>query len=255
MRRLAYCCLVRGVLSPEQFNLPHELFRSEVLMVTNLNNQTDISEETQQFLLAMGAEAVAVVPMRTRDILQGWIAVLYSRVLDFSNDNERFLTTLADNAAVAIDNRNLQLRTETAFDEATILYETSRSLANVSSPQQIVDTAVAKLRLSNANQVFMAIPATETNSEDLVVVANWQADGQSGINLLGVTLNPDQFPAWRQVSSSALTTIDDVLQEEDLSELERMGLESTDARALAVIPLKSGNRRLGVIWIASSEPQ
>ncbi len=245
---------VRGVMSAEQFNLPQDLFRSEVLLVTDLHNQTDISDEIQQELLGMGAEAVAVVPMRTRDILQGWIAVLYNRVLDFSNDNERFLTTLADNAAVAIDNRNLQLRTETAFDEATILYETSRSLANVSSPQQIVDVVVSKLRLGNANQVFMAIPATETNSEDLVVVANWQADGQSGINLLGVTLNPDQFPAWRQVSAESLLTIDDVLLEEDLNDLERMGLESTDARALSVIPLKSGNRRLGVIWVASSQP-
>lgn len=245
---------VRGVLSPEQFNLSQDLFRSDVLMITDLHNQTEISEEQQQELLNVGAEAIAVVPMRTRDILQGWIAVLYNRVLDFSNDNERFLTTLADNAAVAIDNRNLQLRTETAFDEATILYETSRSLANVSSPQQIVDAVVTKLRLTSANQVFMAIPATETNSEDLVVIANWQADGQSGINLLGVTLNPDQFPAWRQVSTNSLLTIDDIFQEPDLSELEQMGLESTDARALAVIPLRAGNRRLGVIWIASSQP-
>ena len=245
---------VRGILSSEQFSLSQDLFRSEVLLITNLHEQTELTDEQQQELLAMGAEAIAVVPMRTRDILQGWIAVLYNRVLDFSNDNERFLTTLADNAAVAIDNRNLQLRTETAFDEATILYETSRSLANVSSPQQIVDTVVGKLRLPNANQVFMAVPATETNSEDLVVIANWQADGQSGINLLGVTLNPDQFPAWRQVSSDKLLTIDDILVEPDLNELEQMGLESTDARALAVIPLKAGARRLGVIWIASSQP-
>jgi len=245
---------VRGLMSTEQFNLAQDLFRSEVLLITNLHDQSEISADVQQQLLDIGAEAVAVVPMRTRDILQGWIAVLYSRTLDFSNDNERFLTTLADNAAVAIDNRNLQLRTETAFDEATILYETSRSLANVSSPQQIVDTVVGKLRLKNANQVFMAIPATETNSEDLVVIANWQADGQSGINLLGVTLNPDQFPAWRQVSTDTLLTIDDIAAEPDLNELEQMGLESTDARALAVIPLRAGTRRLGVIWIALSEP-
>ncbi len=244
---------VRGILSPEQFNLAHDLFRSEVLMITDLHDQTELSTDRQQELLDIGVEALTIVPMRTRDILQGWIAVLYNRTLDFSNDNERFLTTLADNAAVAIDNRNLQLRTEIAFEEATILYETSRSLANVSTPQQIVDTVVSKLQLPYANQVFMAVPATETNSEDLVVIANWQADGQSGINLLGVTLNPDQFPAWRQVSSDKLLTIDDILQEPDLNEMEQMGLESTDARALAVIPLRAGNRRLGVIWIASSQ--
>ncbi len=245
---------VRGVLSPEQFNLPQDLFRSEVLLITDLHSQSEITPERQQELLDMGAEAIAVVPMRTRDILQGWIAVLYNRTLDFSNDNERFLTTLADNAAVAIDNRNLQLRTEAAFEEATVLYETSRSLTNVTSPQQIVDTVVSKLRLPHVNQVFMAVPATETNSEDLVVIANWQSDSSSGINLLGVTLNPDQFPAWRQVSSDTLLTIDDVTRAEDLNELEQMGLESTDARSLVVIPLKSGTRRLGVIWVASAQP-
>ncbi|MCA0458070.1 MAG: GAF domain-containing protein [Chloroflexi bacterium] len=245
---------VRGLLSPEQFNLPQDLFRSEMLMISNMHAQTDITPEQQQEFIDQGIESLAVIPMRTRDILQGWIVVLYNRTLDFSNDNERFLSTLADNAAVALDNRNLQVRTEASFEEATILYETSRTLANATSPQQIVDAVINKLRVPNANQIFMALPATETNSNDLVVVSNWQADSQMGINLLGVTLNPDQFPAWRQVSTPTLLTIDDVSLEEDLSELERMGLESTDARSLAVIPLKSANRSLGVIWIASSQP-
>ncbi|MBN8618189.1 MAG: GAF domain-containing protein [Anaerolineae bacterium] len=245
---------VRGILSPEQFSLPQELFHADPFIVTSMRGNTSISLEIRQQLIEQGVQALATIPMKTRDILEGWIAVLYDRVLDFSSDNERFLTTLADNAAVAIDNRNLQRRTEMAFEEATTLYETSRSLTSVTNAEEVVGVAVTKLRMAHISQIFMAVPSSTKIGSDMVVVANWQRHPDSGINLLGVTLNAEQFPSWRQASTDTLLTIDDTLLDESLDELERMGLESTNTRSLAVIPLRSGNRRLGVLWLSSETP-
>src|SRR6185436_18073024 len=86
--------------------------------------------------------------------------------------------------------------------------------------------------------------------EAMQVVANWQKDDNS-INLMGVTLTADQFPAWKQVASGTILTIDDIDEDESLTDMERLGLMSTDTKALAVLPLRAGSRRIGVIWMGS----
>jgi GAF domain-containing protein/CheY-like chemotaxis protein len=244
----------RGLLSPEQFDLPQELFQSEALFVADLSDSVALDDELKQTLLSIGILALATVPMRVRDTLQGWIAVLYDRTLDFSTDNERFLTTLADNAAVALDNRALQRRTEVAFQEATILYETSRALANATTPDDLVMIAATQLRQSHLDQIFMAVPVDSTSNSEMVVVASWQRDPEKSIDLTGITLNADQFPAWSQISSRAMITIDDALTDPQLDDMARMGLASTETRALAVLPLRTGNRRLAVLWMTSTRP-
>ncbi|MBZ0285688.1 MAG: GAF domain-containing protein [Anaerolineae bacterium] len=245
----------RGMFAPEQFNLPEELFQPTPLMISNLEQEMRLSESTRNELIAMGIQAVACIPLRARDTLMGWLVVVYDRVLDFSSDNERFLTTLGDNAAVAIDNRRLFIQTDKALQEARILYETSRALSDASTPDDVVQAAMSQLKLPQVTQVFMAVPLpTNPNAEMMVVVANWQSDSSNNINLLGVTLSPEQFPAWRQVSTETLMTIDNTQTDTRLSELEQMGLMSTETMSLAVLPLRSGNRRIGSIWLGASEP-
>jgi len=246
---------VRGVMAPEQFNLPESLFQPTPLMIPNLEHDLRLEAATKAELNALGVRAVACIPLRARDTLLGWLVVVYDRVLDFSSDNERFLTTLGDNAAVAIDNRRLFIQTDKALQEARVLYETSRALSDASTPDDIVQAAMSQLKLPQVTQVFMSVPLpTNPSAEGMVVVANWQLDVNSNINLLGVTLSSDQFPAWRQVSSETLLTIDNTQTDTSLSELEKMGLLSTDTLSLAVLPLRSGNRRIGSIWLGASEP-
>ncbi|MEZ4671383.1 MAG: GAF domain-containing protein [Anaerolineae bacterium] len=243
--------VLRSLMGTENPYLPDSLFQSEGFFVASLSQTRELDETVRETLLQNGVQSFATVPMRARDSLLGWIVAFYDYELASGNDNERYLTTLADNAAVAIDNRNLQRRTEAAFQEASILYETSRALANITSPEEIVNVLRAKTIMPHVNQIFMAVPSASRTGIDLTVVANWQAD-QTSINLLGVTLNAEQFPAWRLVSSETLITLDDVSIDTTLDDMERMGLESTDTRALAILPLRSGNRRLGVLWLSSS---
>ncbi len=246
--------VARGLLSPDTFNLPSEIFQSNPLLVSNIEDSYAIDDTVRAAIAALGAQAFASVPMRTREVIQGWLAVLYDHPLAPGADNERFLTTLADNAGIAIDNRNLQRRTELAFQEASVLYETNRALTSVNTPDEIVNAVVNHMKGDHIIQVFMAVPTDQTEGADMVVLANWQLDPVNGINLMGVTLNAEQFPAWRQVNAQQLLLIDNVALDEGLDEIERMGLESTDTQSLAVLPLRAGKRRLGVLWLASNQP-
>lgn len=163
---------VRGLFSPEQFDLPQELFQMEALFISNLPESLALDEDLKEMLSSKGILALATVPLRARDTLQGWIAILYDHALDFSTDNERFLLTLADNAAVALDNCTLQQRTEAAFQEATILYETSRALSNATSYDELVAVAATHLGREHIDQIFMAIPTDSRPDSDLVIISN-----------------------------------------------------------------------------------
>jgi GAF domain-containing protein/CheY-like chemotaxis protein/HAMP domain-containing protein len=248
---------IRGLIAPKHFNLPTTVFDTEMMLIADVRTDLGLDDETCEELKTLGTAALGVVPMRARDVLLGWIVVTFDQPRSFSPEDERFLTTLSDNAAVAIDNRNLFLRTEVAYQEAATLYETSRVLSNASTPDDIVQAVVHQMRPPFITQVFMALPTNfnaDGSVETMQVVAHWQQDESTSINLMGVTLNEEQFPAWRQVSSPEMVIINDVQEEPNLTEMERLGLMSIDAHSLAVLPLRAGNRRIGVIWLAGSLP-
>jgi GAF domain-containing protein/DNA-binding response OmpR family regulator len=248
---------VRALFSMDTFQIPNEVFDSGLLMISDLtSDDAPLPAEAVHSLREQGILSVTSAPMRARDNLLGWLVVLYDRTSDFTPEDERFLTTVCDNAAVVIDNRNLFERTELAYQEATTLYETSRALTNASAPDDILKVVIDHLKPAYVTQVFMALPleGSENDLAMMQVAANWQRDPETGINLLGVALTADQFPAWRQVTSPSLLTIDDVYADESLDEMERIGLESIEARSMVVLPLRAGTRRIGVIWMVSNEP-
>ncbi len=248
---------VRGLNGTEAFNLPANIFEAARLVIPNVTNQRSLNEDLRANLDARGIAALASVPLRARDSLLGWLVTTFNTARSFSPEDERYLTTLSDSAAVAIDNRNLYQRTEIAYQEAATLYETSRALADAKTPEDIVNAVVNHMLQPHITQVFMAVPTQETfdgSVEMMQVVASWQSPAASSIDLLGVSLAPDQFPAWNQVASPQLMMIDDALTDERLSDMERLGLDSTDTRSLAVLPLRANERQVGTIWISSSQP-
>ena len=60
-----------------------------------------------------------------------WIVVSHSETHEFVVEEDRYLTTLADSAATALDNRVLFKSTEAALQEASILYQATRALADI----------------------------------------------------------------------------------------------------------------------------
>ncbi|MBL8162400.1 MAG: GAF domain-containing protein [Anaerolineae bacterium] len=245
---------VRAVNDVAQFNLPHDIFREQLLKITHLSFDTDLPEAVRGELLAQGIYALMSVPMRARDSLLGWLVLVFGRTLDSLRDGERFLVSLADNAALAIDNRNLLITTENAFQEATILYELSRALANATKPEDVVNAAAEKLSRDYIDQIFMVVPlGEEARPSSMVVVAAWQREGSPNINLDGMTLSADQFPAWSLITAGEFRNISDSQADTTLSELERQGIESLGVRSVIVLPLRATNRLLGSIWLGCDQ--
>ncbi|HUN07950.1 MAG TPA: GAF domain-containing protein [Aggregatilineales bacterium] len=245
-------------LDPEDtFNLPGEIFDPEILLYSGQEDNYKLEKEVPEKLSGRNIQAFASVPLRARDTLLGWIVLSYDHPRPFSPEDERFLTTLADSAAVAIDNRNLFVRTEVAYQEAASLYETSRALTNSNSLDDILTAIVNHMRPPHVNQVFMAIPVNENADGQVTamqVAANWQESEAAAVDLSGIILQPDQFPAWGPLNTAGIMLVDDAETDSRLTEMERIGFMSLNTRSVALLPLRTGNRRIGTVWLGSPEP-
>ena len=126
-----------------------------------------------------------------------------------------------------MDNYLLLDQIQNSLEETSILYQASRALNDASTPTEILDVIVSHLISRPITQVFIALLSTENweNPKAMAqVVATWQREGEVGIDLAGINLVAEQYPAWRLLASPNVLTIDDV------SELGRTGYDGADRR-------------------------
>lgn len=99
--------------------------------------------ERIQPLLYLGAfRAQAAVPMQVKEQINGRVILSYDQPHTFTLTEQQLLTTLADQAAISLDNFVLVQQTQESLEETAILYQTSRSIANAASAKEEIDAVV-----------------------------------------------------------------------------------------------------------------
>ncbi len=220
--------------------MKYGLFRDESIFIDDvlaLENPTTF----QQALAAHdGIRAFASVSLRVKGMPDGRLFLAYHKPHKFTEGESRYLNAIADSASVVVDNIILLDQIQNALEETSTLYQASRSLADTTTPQEVLDVVVEKLIGVHITQVFIALlnnSAWDTPGATVDVVSNWQSSG--GVDLEDISLSQEQFPAWRILATQSVMTIDDVQTETRLDEMERLGIESMDTRSLAIIPLRA----------------
>ncbi len=239
-----------------EHNLANGLRSDEVLMISDIEADVEIDDYVRGVLQSIGARGLVIIPLTIRGQWRGSIAIEFPEPRRFAAKDRRIFTALIDQASVAIDNSLLLRQTETALEEASRLYAASRALATSSGPHDILRALVDHLLYEDVNQVFIVLlttPGWDVPDASAVVVASWSAD-EAGLDLEGITFDPTQFPAWSILASPELLVIGDVEADEGLDDLERVGLQSLEARSVSILPLRAANRTIGAIWIGSGQP-
>lgn len=235
--------------------LSHVISDETGIYINNTKRAT-LDEFGVEMLKADNIRAFAAINLRIKDIPSGCLIVAYQEPHEFQQNDRRYLNAIADSASVVIDNQLLLEQVQSTLQETSVLYQASKALLETSEPEDIIDVIVNYLIEPHINQVFMAmlnVPRWESEIAAVKVVASWQAEGS--VDLMGINLSPDQFPAWTQLSSSSVLTINDIYDESiDIDPMERMSIESLDTRSLVVIPLRVPGRAIGAIWLSSREP-
>ena len=231
---------------------------ASAVMIADIAHSHYLDTPDREALARLGMNAIATIPLRVpqRDLPLGWLVLLFASPHEFSPEEDRFLTTLADSGAVALDNRYLFASTQDALREASTLYRASRALADATGPADVLRAVIDHLVTPATSRVLMALldaPAWDSLDARAEVAASWAADGSEPF-VPGAELTPATFAAWRLLVSPKLLTIADSAADPSLSAAERALLAAQGARALIVLPLRAANRPLGAIWLAATEP-
>ncbi len=197
----------------------------------------------------------AAIDLRMKNTTKGRLVVAYRDSHFFTDGEKRFLNTVVDSASVVLDNQILLEQLQGTLQETSILYQASRALIEVTEPKDIIQVIVDYLIEPHIHQVLILILNTDswlTAGAEVEIVSSWQSGG--GVDLEGVTLMVDQFPAWNLLANEHVLTINDIFDPQyGLDPIEQISIESLDTRSLALIPLRVANRSIGTIWIGSRD--
>jgi GAF domain-containing protein/CheY-like chemotaxis protein len=232
-----------------------ELPRRDGLYIADITRST-LSPLESEVIRAGNIRAFAAINLRLQGENTGRLFIGFKQPREFSEGETRLLNTIADSASVVIDNQLLVEQTQANLREANVLYNVSREINAVSQVEEIIDIVTEYLAGPHISQVFIAMLNTEnwdSPNAAIEIVASWQSE--QDVDLRGVALTQEQFPAWRQLASKEVLTINDIYDEHNgLSDIERTSIESLDARSLVVIPLGVPKRAIGTVWLSSREP-
>jgi GAF domain-containing protein/DNA-binding response OmpR family regulator len=223
-----------------------------------INDLEEIIERlpAEQAMLDAGILSFAAIHLRPKDINSGFFVVAYRDIHLFVESEDRYLNTLADGASVVLNTFILFDQIQNSLEETSTLYQASRNLANASGVDEILDVLVNYLIAPHINQVFIALLDTTGGWQGVVaavrVVASW-SEGNT-IDLSGMTLTRDQFPAWDLLASSTVVAIDDIENDTTLHELVQAGVHAMGAQSVIVVPLRVPKRAIGAVWLGSNEP-
>lgn len=212
----------------------------------------------EQDIQALGnVRALGIVPLRLQGRPSGYLVVAYHQARKFTESESHYLDAVADSASVVTDNILLLDQIQSSLQETSILYMASRDLNDAVTEQDILNVVINHLLDRPVSRVLMLSHSGQTDNPSanvLYVTASWNSLGMEGLDLQGVSLSDDQFPAWRVLASSDLTLVDDVVSDPRLNDLERLSLTSLELRSLSILPLRAGERVFGSIVLGHDEP-
>jgi GAF domain-containing protein/DNA-binding response OmpR family regulator len=198
---------------------PRQMFK-----VNDVTRDRNLTDTQRQQLELNGVRSMVSIPLRARsrrDVPLGWLVATFNRPNTLTPEGERFLTTLNDSAAVALDNRYLLKSTAFALQETAALYDATTSISR----------SFDLVELGRALQ-----SALETLSPD-VFAAYLYADTRDGMNAEEIfcVSTDGKAVALQQVISRYAGQMDANIYAEDLYAGSASGDLDTDLNALGKI--------------------
>jgi GAF domain-containing protein/CheY-like chemotaxis protein len=227
-----------------------DLGDSDSAFIQDIEAETlsDLGTEASRML---GIRSLGAVNLRVNDGVGGRVFVGFYEPHRFEDADRRFLSTVADNASVVIDNMVLLEQIQNTLQETSTLYQASRALIEASTPADIVDVAVSNLTDGSANSVALLMldrPTWDSVAATAQVAASWSPE-ETDI-WQGFVVTPEMPPLWSMLAADTVAVYDTGAP--SLAEELRTALEAMHTRTAVVIPLRVAARAIGALWIGSA---
>lgn len=198
---------------------------------------------------APGIHSELCVPLRIGGRTIGCINVNSREVDAFSEHDERLLSTLAGQTAVAIENARLYQEALTSAEQRSVLYQASQEIARSSQdPEQVY---IAVHRAASQLMPCDAFVITLAHEEKQEIHGVYLFD--HGIRHPGNILRYGEGISWRVITTGKALSIQDFNQSDDGIVRHVFGTGG-GARSLLAVPMRSGQEIIGMISAQSYEP-
>ncbi|MBN2305801.1 MAG: GAF domain-containing protein [Anaerolineae bacterium] len=194
-------------------------------------------------------------PLRVHQYINGWIMVGFTDPSGLMTEQRRFMTTLADQAAVTVENQRLLGRTEAALENTARLYRVSRAIADAHGALDILRAFVnygAPRPVGYAALYLLMGDHEDTTNTVVELAAAW--GDRTATDPVGTRYQAERFAYWGQLTSRGITHFDDVAAAFNLDPEIQYWFTILEIEAAALIPLRLADRPVGVILIGLDEP-
>ena len=252
-------CSRQGPISPPDIPADETItkwvfVRQEPLVIPSLDRETRFPR-MMAFLREKGFQSICVLPLTTIHRRIGSIAVASKRADAYSGEEVRFLSLVAGQAALAIDDalnfeasQIAQTKLQRKNERLKLLLEVNNTIVSNLELRDLLRAISASLRaLMKCDGVSIALPDHE--SRQLQVYALDFPDGQGLIREEIRMIADDDSPAARVFRTGEPVSVMDGESNSTNPQAEAGG-----ARSRCHIPLVSRNRALGLLSLARTSP-
>lgn len=219
-----------------------------------------VNQDTVQRLQALGAiitgqpaQSYLGVPMIVGDEVVGVLSVQsLAREGLFNDGDVRLLVTIAANVGVALQNARLFEQTQGALSENRTLFLISRTLAQVTTIAEILDTVVTYALPAGADRAsLITFHTTHDEISELEVVGF--RDLKDEYQRLGLRLPAAAAPFITRLGAEPVV-IPDTRTAPDLDMFTRQTFQQFDIQATCLLPLRAGGKLIGLLTTSARHP-
>ncbi len=206
---------------------------------------------------ALENKAFAEIPMK---VLGGEIIGTLSIENDLQNpippEDIVFLQQVSDQIALAMESARLTAQTQSALAQTERLSQASLQLTRANNLQELLEVTVKTIEIPVINRAFICSLAytPESKVKDMTVIANWwNGKGQKATDV-GTKYTKENLEAMSLFLSPTPLYSNDALNDERIEAASKMIAQAKNIRAIACLPLYTGETQIGFILLEGEEP-
>jgi len=213
----------------------------------------DISNDPQlrnrRLSTVAGLRGFAGLPLIADEQTVGVLAIFFREPRSFTPEERELIALLADQAAIAIRNARMREAVQTHQNHLETLLEVSRQLSKIQPVESLLTTiSEACGRLLNSESVGFR----RVEGEELVLAGSW---GDAKEVLITPRLKFGESLAGRVAVGGEPLLVADLANDLRVTATHRESCSRRGYRAMLAVPVKVGERVVGVLTILSRRPE
>lgn len=196
----------------------------------------------RETLLRKDTESFYSFPLISKDKVIGVLNVSSPRPHRISKDEVEVFTSLANQAAVVIENAELYEQTKRRVKEVSAIRDVAVAIGSILDPKELLAKVTSVIRKS-LGYPYVAIFLIDEKPDELRLEA---ADGYQGVQGLKIRIGEQSIGGW-VAKEGKPALVPDVRADSRYLEI------SKEVRSEVCVPLKKENRVVGVLDVSSKE--